>query len=117
MTDQPTLFDTLPAAPATVPHPGSACCDPTQDLAGWIQAQRARSERDWRWVTVLHQRGRRLRAIAGRAWTRSDHETGRLYDKASAYCHLRANCIAQEALIRTGDVDRIEQAHQYRLNP
>lgn len=108
---------TPPAATVKVPHPGSACCDPTQDLAGWIAAQRSRSERDWRWVRVLHQRGKRLRDTATRALVAGDHRAGQRIDAASISAYGHGNAIAQRALIRDGDVDRIEQAHQYRLNP
>lgn len=52
---QPALF----AAPTRAPHPGSACCDPTQDLPGWIRAQRARIARDWRWSRIWRARGNR----------------------------------------------------------
>lgn len=103
-------------APARVPHPGSACCDPTQDLAGWITAQRARSERDWRWVRVLHQRGDRLRKAATRALIRDDLPSGQRLDAASINAHGRANAYAQRALVRDGHLDRVEQAHQHRLN-
>lgn len=99
----------------TVPHPGSACCDPTQDLAGWLAAERARIARNWRWTTVLHQRGRRLRDAATRAITAGDHRRGVLLDGASRGAHGLANAYAQDALIRSGDADRIEAAHQYRL--
>ncbi|MFI2663230.1 hypothetical protein [Micromonospora carbonacea] len=109
---QPALFD---AASTSVPHPGSACCDPNQDLAGWIQLQRARIERDRRWIRVLHQRGRRLRKAATRALTNSDTNTSRALDGASVDAHGLANALAQDMLIREGEVERIEAAHQYRL--
>jgi hypothetical protein len=107
---------TPPPPPTKVPHPGSACCDPNQDLAGWIAAQRARSERDWRWVKVLHQRGKRLRDTATRALTAGDCRTGQRLDAASVNAYSHGNAIAQSALMRDGNVDRIEAAHQYRLN-
>jgi hypothetical protein len=112
VTRQPALFDT---PPARVPHPGSACCDPTQDLAGWIATQRARIARDRRWARAWRTRGDRLRREGTRAWAASAHTTGRDLDAASVTAHGTANAWAQRALMRAGDVDRIETAHAYRL--
>ena len=114
MSTQTALFDT-PTAPARVPHPGSACCDLTQDLAGWITIQRARIARDRRWSHVWRQRGDRLRRQATRAWARSDHNTGRQLDDACRAACGTANAWAQRALIAEGHVDRVEVAHQWRL--
>lgn len=98
-----------------VQHPGWGCCDPAQDLAGWIARQRARVERDGRWVHVLHQRGRRLRTAGTKAYIAGHVAAGQALDLASVAAHGRANAIAQRSLILAGHVDRVEAAHQHRL--
>lgn len=111
MTQQPALF----AAPTRVPHPGSACCDLTQDLAGWIRQQRARIARDWRWSRAWRARGDRLDRASIRAYASGDDTTGRAHQLDSITAHGRANAHAQTALTRAGHVDRVEAAHQWRL--
>lgn len=102
-----------PAGP--VEHPGWACCDPTQDLAGWIVRQRARVDLWGRWVRVLHQRGDRLRRAGTGAYLGGNVTFGQALDLASIGAHGRANAIAQRALIVAGHVDRVEEAHRGRL--
>lgn len=109
------MTDLFGAPNVPVQHPGSACCDPTQDLAGWIARQRARMERDGRWVQVLHQRGQRLRAEATKAYVAGDVDTGQALDLTSVTAHGQANAIAQRMLILAGHVDRVEAAHRDRL--
>lgn len=103
--------------PATVPHPGMACCDPTQDLAGWITRERARINRNYRWTRVLHQRGRRLDRASLRALVAGDQKRAEQLAAESRRAHGRANCYAQSALMAEGHVDRVEAAHAYRLQP
>jgi len=110
VTRQPALFATAP-----VPHPGSPCCDPAQDLAGWIAAQRSRSARDRRWVRVLHGRGHRLDRLAVQAYAAGDNDAGADLDAAHRAAHGRANGYAQQALMRDAHTDRVEAAHPHRL--
>jgi hypothetical protein len=64
---------------------------------------------------MLHQRGRRLRDAATRALAAGDYQLFARLDAGSRTAHGIANAYAQDALIRAGDADRIEAAHQYRL--
>lgn len=114
MSQQPAL---IPTAAVKPPHPGSACCDLTQDLAGWIQQQRARIARDWRWFRAWRQRGTRLDRASVAAYVAQDDDTGRALRLAAITACGNANAWAQKALIREGDVDRIEAAHAWRLQP
>lgn len=100
---------------AVVEHPGWACCDPGQDLAGWIARERARLETARRWVRVLHQRGRRLDALAVAAYLAGDHAAGQHLDARCREAHGRANAVAQRALMTEGHLDRVEAAHPHRM--
>lgn len=105
------IVDLFGTSDTPVMHPGWACCDPNQDLAGWIVRQRARIERDGRWVAVLHQRGRRLNAASIGAYLADDHRRGQQLDADRREAHGRANAIGQRMLILAGHVDRVEAAH------
>lgn len=109
------LMALLPAgAFADPPHPGWGCCDPAQDLAGWLVRQRqavdellvaSRAHR-------LHAdrfRGVRLRADVSSAEFRDVDEAWR---GASFY----ANACAEEAWHRFDRAGAIEAAHQFRLS-
>jgi hypothetical protein len=100
-------------------HPGSECCDPTTDLAGWIAAERARIRILRRWCTALAARGHRLHRACIAATARGLPDAGPLRDAAAWACG-RAYAYGQIAALRLGRVDRVdrvEAAHQYRLGP
>lgn len=97
-------------------HPGSACCDPAQDLAGWIARQRARIAIDHRWARVLSMRGRRLRRASIAAQVRGDRDRSERSDREALMCSGRAMAIYQSTLISEGQVDRVEEAHRWRLD-
>lgn len=97
-----------------VPHPGHACCDPTQDLAGWLAAERqavddlfgaARAHR----AKAEQSRAARLRADVG-------SEAYRESDEACRGESLLANVVAQEAWRRFDRAGKVEAAHQFRLD-
>lgn len=97
-----------------VMHPGSACCDVTQDLAGWLVRERARVARNYRWARVLHARGRRLKEASIRATVAGDASRAAALDAQSRTAHGFANSYAQRAMIREGHVDRVEAGHLWR---
>lgn len=101
--------------PKRVMHPGSACCDLTQDLAGWIERETARINRMRRWCRVWHQRGRRLRAASIRAAVRSDSALADRLAGESVYAHGMGNAHGQSIGIREGHLERVIEAHQWRL--
>lgn len=109
---QPDLFG-APTWP--IHHPGSACCDPTQDLAGWIAEQTRQLDVADRWARVYSKRGRRLRREATKALTRGNATLSReLDDQSYLYCRA-AWSIHTPASVRRGDVERITAAHRERL--
>lgn len=99
----------------TVAHPGSACCDPGQDLAAWIAERRAHTAHLWGQSLLLRQQARQLDREALQALTAGEHR--RHADLAAQVRHLSglANAVAQSAHVIGGDVDRIEAAHAHRL--
>jgi hypothetical protein len=96
-------------------HPGSACCDLTQDLAGWIERQRARFAIEHRWARVLSKRGQRLRREAIKAQVRGNAGRSNALDDEAMVCSSRAMVIYQSVLMNEGHVDRVEAGHQWRL--
>lgn len=97
------------------PHPGWACCDLTQDLAGWLNREHARVAIQRRWVRVLHARGHRLNGASITALIAGDRDLHDRLDNERRHAHGRANGIAQSMLIREGHADQVEAAHQWRL--
>lgn len=100
---------------ARVPHPGWSCCDPEQDLAGWIARERTRIELMRRWCRVLHARGRRLKAESIRATIAGDRARAMALDAQCRMAHGRGNAYGQRLMGLAGHVDRVEAAHQFRL--
>lgn len=100
-----------------VPHPGSACCDPTQDLAGWLDAQRKRATIYWRWSRMWRQRAGRINREARRALVSGDRARFQQLDAAARATYGMANVNAQHALLIDGEVERIAEAHTWRLQP
>ncbi len=99
-----------------VPHPGWACCNPEQDLAGWIAAQRARVADLQRQAAETRARAELaeanlLNAVAvGVPWQIRDE-----FERRRQTLHGEANAYAQDALMLAGRLDRVEAAHAYRL--
>lgn len=98
-----------------IPHPGWACCDPEQDLQGWLDHERARIAIQRRWARVLHTRGRRLDRLSLTALLAGDAARAERLSAASRAAHGRANARGQDALVRAGHADRVEEAHAFRL--
>jgi hypothetical protein len=99
----------------TPPHPGMACCDPTQDLAAWIRTHRAHVAIQHRWGRACRTKAERFRRLATRALTAGDTARyAHLDDGARALAwianewHERANLLADR-------VDGIAAAHTWRL--
>lgn len=96
-------------------HPGSACCDPAQDLAGWITEQTRQLNIMDRWARVCSKRGQRLRREATKALARGNPALSEELDSQS-YLYCRAAwSIHTPAAVRRGDVERITAAHRERL--
>lgn len=98
-----------------VPHPGSACCDPNQDLAGWVAQETIRLDRADRWARVLSQKGQRLRRAATMALAQCRHARSADLDAESMVLCSTAMAIWQSNLARRGDLDRVVEAHEFRL--
>ncbi|WP_229398111.1 hypothetical protein [Micromonospora okii] len=103
--------------PRAVPHPGSACCDPAQDLAGWITRETARLDVADRWARVLSRRGQRLRRAGTSALSRGDRERAAQLDAEALSCSGRAMAIWQTSQMHRGHVERVAEAHAWRLSP
>ena len=96
-------------------HPGWGCCDLSQDLQGWLDREQAAVNILRRWCAVLHARGRRLDNLALNNLIEGNQAQ---YYKLQTECitaHGQANAYGQEALIRIGHVDRVREAHLWRL--
>lgn len=100
-----------------VQHPGWACCDLEQDLAGWLARQRvlvaglrevARDHRD---------RGRQFRELELKTLTAEGPKAAYHWQLLCIEAHGVANAYAQDALIVEGHLDRVEEAHAWRLKP
>jgi hypothetical protein len=98
-----------------VPHPGWACCDPEQDLAGWVARERVTIARMRRWCRVWHARGRRLNSASIRALVTGDRAEAERLQGLCRLAHGNGNAYGQELMMREGHVDRVEAAHQFRL--
>jgi hypothetical protein len=102
---------------ARVPHPGWACCDPEQDLAGWIARQRDLCNAQRGWARPYRQAGERAKrlavakCVAGRYDWRSQMRLTQLEQRF----HGIANSIMQSVLIAEGHVERVAAAHTWRL--
>lgn len=101
--------------PRRVAHPGSACCDLTQDLAGWIARETVRLDVADRWARVLSRRGQRLRRLGTSAVARGDRERAERIDAEALSCSGRAMAIWQSSQLQRGHVERVAEAHAWRL--
>ena len=100
-----------------VPHPGSACCDLDQDLAGWLtreteraSAQRAQATEVRAQANAADQRALDL-AVSGSA----DWKTQTEAENARRVLHGEANALMQSVMITEGHAERVRAAHTWRL--
>jgi len=97
-------------------HPGWACCDLSQDLAGWIAKERAALADARLMAAGWHVEGAVMHAESARLAGTGDHDGAIEAAARSRAAHGRANAIMQSVRIREGHVDRVETAHAWRLS-
>jgi hypothetical protein len=91
------------------PHPGWACCDLSQDLAGWLDREAGRA-------ADLRERARDIRAAAIEADRRALRALSIEAENERRTLHGEANALAQSAMIIEGHAERVRAAHLWRLD-